>query len=506
MTRKCVLCKETNYKNNYSFFSAPKDPEIRKKWQIALGIENYTITDDIYVCSRHFNKNDIITHWVSGVPPQVIKIKYKKCRLRPGAVPGKYYSGNSSQSIDKDALNKSEMDMNDFLIFRRKEDVDSLKDEKTFLISKRKKNLNEYINRNTNVCYRIYPKLQDCTHNVNENFECNNIQLSEDMDKVDINISIQTLEPMESKSKRRRSESNKMLEYGDNYSLNVFVEPNTEPMDTNREESQLLNKQSHADIFSETAESIKKYDFLKEDRMPLEIWKRNVTSADSEKSVNSNLKITDDSYMNNQVLAALNYDNLSTQSKIVYDISKNEILFEDFLEVCTEVSIPRGWSCLVTSKGHNTTVVYLCMGITKNGLPFMEKQVFIRSDMLLHCAVANREIDPFVHNLVKDKHIKIKSLLDIEELVDEFDQRVVCQGIHDEKIYEDINITKVAYKDGTKWRHTLCSLIVNNNLSRCIKCALLLRTLVRKSSQIYETKANKYITNTKTYRRVKPSI
>lgn len=74
MTRKCALCKETNYKNNYSFFSAPKDPEIRKKWQIALAIENYAVVDDTYVCSKHFHKNDIITHWVSGAPPQEIKV------------------------------------------------------------------------------------------------------------------------------------------------------------------------------------------------------------------------------------------------------------------------------------------------------------------------------------------------------------------------------------------------------------------------------------------------
>lgn len=75
MTRKCALCKESNYKrNNYSFFSAPKDAETRRKWQNALAIKNYTVTDDTYVCSRHFHKNDIITHWISGVPPQVIKV------------------------------------------------------------------------------------------------------------------------------------------------------------------------------------------------------------------------------------------------------------------------------------------------------------------------------------------------------------------------------------------------------------------------------------------------
>lgn len=74
MTRKCALCKQTNNKNGYSFFSAPKDPKIRKKWQIALAMENYIVTDDTFVCSKHFHKNDIITHWISGVPPQVIKV------------------------------------------------------------------------------------------------------------------------------------------------------------------------------------------------------------------------------------------------------------------------------------------------------------------------------------------------------------------------------------------------------------------------------------------------
>lgn len=74
MTRKCVICKETNYKNSYSFFSAPKDPETRKKWADAMGIENYVVCDDTYVCSKHFTATDIITHWVSGVPPHVVTV------------------------------------------------------------------------------------------------------------------------------------------------------------------------------------------------------------------------------------------------------------------------------------------------------------------------------------------------------------------------------------------------------------------------------------------------
>jgi len=118
------------------------------------------------------------------------------------------------------------------------------------------------------------------------------------------------------------------------------------------------------------------------------------------------------------------------QNKAVYnEIDENKLLFEDFLEMCTEVSIPRGWSCLVTSKGHDTTIVYLCMNITKDGMPFVEKQIFIKSDMMLRHVAVNREIDPLIHNLVKDKeHSKLKNLLDIETFIDEFDQRIICQG------------------------------------------------------------------------------
>lgn len=76
MTRKCALCKGTNYKRTYSFFSAPKDPEMRKKWQAVIPIANYTVTDDTYVCSKHFKASDIVTHWVSGVPPNVVRVRF----------------------------------------------------------------------------------------------------------------------------------------------------------------------------------------------------------------------------------------------------------------------------------------------------------------------------------------------------------------------------------------------------------------------------------------------
>ncbi|XP_044010553.1 FK506-binding protein 5-like [Aphidius gifuensis] len=85
MTRKCILCQETNFKTKYSFFSAPKDAPTRKKWKEALGIPS--VCDETYVCSKHFDDRDIISSWASGTPPHVVTIQYKKCRLRPGAVP-----------------------------------------------------------------------------------------------------------------------------------------------------------------------------------------------------------------------------------------------------------------------------------------------------------------------------------------------------------------------------------------------------------------------------------
>lgn len=172
---------------------------------------------------------------------------------------------------------------------------------------------------------------------------------------------------------------------------------------------------------------------MKESRIPVEgQWEHDVTSTDSYLKVDSinSLKTIDDWYIDNSVLTTLNNDDPDAESKPAYaDVNKNEILFEDFLEVCTEISVPRGWSCLVTSKGYGTTVVYLYMSITTDGLPFVEKQVFLRRDMMLHCVVINREIDSLMHNLVtEDKHIKVRRLLDMEKLIDEFDRRVVCQG------------------------------------------------------------------------------
>ncbi|EZA49541.1 hypothetical protein X777_12086 [Ooceraea biroi] len=392
MTRKCALCKGTNYKNNYSFFSAPKDAETRKKWQVALALENYTVTDDTYVCSKHFNKNDIITHWISGVPPQVVKVKYKKCRLRPGAVPGRNsYSVSNSRSTDQHEIN-----INDFSIFKKEQ---TLEKNKTLLIKRSKrKTLNDdkyVVNRNTNTYYQTYSKLQSYAYNGEGEESCdfNNVELTNTKDK---------------------------------------------------------EKKENVQISNESCSNVPRY----------------ASYASSE---------------NNETLVkTCKHDVSNMQDTSVYDKGcETNMLFEDFLEVCTELSIPHGWSCLITSKGHDTTVVYLYMNITKNGLPFVEKQIFIRSDMVLHYSVANTEIDPLVHNLIKErKHNKIRSLLDVEILIAEFDQRAVCQGICDSRDYKSVDAIKVLYMDGVKWRHISCPLILNNDNSRCTRCATLSRFLL----------------------------
>lgn len=149
------------------------------------------------------------------------------------------------------------------------------------------------------------------------------------------------------------------------------------------------------------------------------------------KPADNNLKATEDVQLENRVVKNLYYNRLDTYYVACDEISEDELLFEDLLEVCTEVLLPRGWSCLVTSKGPTTTIVYLYMGMTKSGMPFTEKQVYIKSDMILHCTAVNREINPFIHNLIKEgKHLKVQSLLDIEELIDDFDQRTICQGMY----------------------------------------------------------------------------
>ena len=111
------------------------------------------------------------------------------------------------------------------------------------------------------------------------------------------------------------------------------------------------------------------------------------------------------------------------------NLNNETMLFEDLLEICTEVSLPRGWSSFVISKGHGTTILYSFTKINKSGMPVVEKQVFVKNNMILRCSVRNRNVDPMIHNLIKDnRNLKVKTLMDVEELIDEFDKRQICDG------------------------------------------------------------------------------
>ncbi|CAK9800928.1 hypothetical protein ANTQUA_LOCUS2630 [Anthophora quadrimaculata] len=443
MTRKCVLCKETNYRNIYSFFSAPKDPEIRKKWQNALAIENYTVTDDTYVCSKHFHKDDIITHWVSGVPPHVITIKYKKCRLRPGAVPGRNYHLEQNTETRE---NSDDSDINIAVHYQFSSDVNGY---------------NYTLKRNS----------------------LSKMELSE----TGLNISNMSHNEsgIRESSKRtlHQAKQNKITNSTEN-----SIIPHVNSMEDIKFEDEIekQNQVTREIFYSSTPKTIsesssKSCKILETDNTLL--WKHKAMKKDTpkEKLTDNDFKIIENVYIENQILNNFNYNDLETYYPTC-NIDENEMLFEDLLEVCTEVLLPRGWSCLVTSKGHTTTIVYLYMGMTKGGMPFTEKQVFIKSDMMLHCAAVNREINPLVHNLIKEgKRLKVQNLLDIEELIDEFDQRIVCQGVYNTAKLQEINRIKVAYKDGIKWRHMLCPLIINNDSSRCTRCISLSHVLQRKS-------------------------
>lgn len=466
MTRKCVLCKETNYKNTYSFFSAPKDPETRKKWQAAIGIENYSVSDDTYVCSKHFHKSDIITHWVSGVPPHVITIKYKKCRLRPGAVPGRNIHLQSNiENIEKD--HSDLYDLNDFLTFRNSlvQNMDNKKEN--FLIPRKEpisntdKEISEF--RNHEYVYESTNRLTKVQSLKNES----NINTL-------VNESRMQVKPLSIRSIKQ----DKTILSNNRTKFEVIVEADTILEKTRQKENNNYNQLPQIKVKRNTNISPNMFSYSEEDDTSAEMWEHTKIKNKSyimKKCIDNTVNTNGNLYIENQTLNIVNNDHLDTYDDCMYDeIREHEILFEDLLEMCFEVALPRGWSCNVTSEGHGTTIVYLSMGMTKTGMPFLEKQVFIKSDMALRCSAVNQEIDPIMHNLVREgKNNKVQCLLDIEELVDEFDVRSICEGISDAENFQENNCPKIACKDGTRWRHVLCPLIVNNDSTRCSKCSML---------------------------------
>nr|XP_033333102.1 uncharacterized protein LOC117224353 [Megalopta genalis] len=472
MTRKCVMCKETNYRNSYSFFSAPKDPETRQKWQDAIAIENYAVTDDTYVCSKHFHRDDIITHWASGVPPYVITIKYKKCRLRPGAVPGRNYH-DENEDINPEHSDNSDDNYSPFKL-KKMDTAEETKKDPVISKADEKLEINCYEkHRVIPLHYKYSREFHD--HNYMPNAKSTTVEALQDDSDTDDESNKESVE-MNFKQVKR----NNTIHRDKNTETFVDVNAIENPTFNNEGagEQQICAEDSHENASNKVSEfSSKVSDPLEGTEMLVQFWEHKIVKEeppDNNYSRNENLPVE------NQI--SNNHDQLEACSTANNDIEENEMLFEDLLEICTEVLLPRGWSCLVTSTGHATTIVYMYMAITKNGMPFTEKQVFIKSDMTLHCVAVNREINPLANNLIKEgKHLRVQNLLDIEELIEEFDQRMICQGIYNTESFQEVTDIKVAYKDGVKWRHILCPLIMNNGSLRCTRCINLSHRLQRRS-------------------------
>ena len=508
MTRKCILCKETNYKNTYSFFSAPKDPEIRKKWQIAIAIENYAVTDDTYVCSKHFHKDDIITHWISGVPPHVISIKYKKCRLRPGAVP----SRNFHREADKAHSDDSDGNRGDHAPFKLKKAETA---EKDFLIPRTEAKLeinSDGKHRILSMPHQFPRKFGDFNYTL-----CRSSQVKTELPGNGLgNASLEQSKVKESveRSLKQTKENRTIYMKEDSINSNADLMEDTNSGDKKEEQSQAIKEEPYSPK-KVSESSCEMFSISDAGDTSAQLWDSRTAKDDgsAKKFVGNNFKIKESFCAEKQLGKNLNYDRLDAYYPECDEIEEGEMLFEDLLEVCTEVLLPSGWSCVVTSKGHTTTIVYLFMGMTKAGMPFTERQVFINSDMQLHCAVINREINPLIYNLIREgKHLKVQSLVDVEEIIDEFDQRTLCQGVYNIDRFREIKDIKIAYKDGIKWRHILCPLILNNDSSRCTKCITLSHALQHKSKnplsfpytpRRYLTKQHKAYTIRERYKRTR---
>ncbi|XP_015186097.1 PREDICTED: uncharacterized protein LOC107071538 [Polistes dominula] len=443
MTRKCAICKESNYKNTRSFFSAPKNPELRRKWQEAIDIDDYSVNDFFYVCSKHFRKRDIITHWVSGSPPHVISIKYKKCRLRPGAVPTR----NIHPQLKDNKVNNIQNHLYEFLQFK----------PDSFLTSDK-----EDIVNTINECTEFKNHKHENVVNQSKQME----QSSEDESNKNTSVDDYKTQLRLSSNRNNKHRKTMLRDYN-----------NLELQNTDNDMRKMKHKENiNYDQLSQVKldRSVNNSSYVshcsEEDETSAERWDNSKVNTK-----NSIFPKCLDNTLNNRIVCikeqSLNIVNKYDDS--MYDNKgKKEFLFEDILEMCFEITLPRGWSCNVASKGHATTIVYLNMAMTKDGIPFLVKQVFVKTDMMLRCSVFNKEIDPIMYNLIKEnKDNKVQCLLDIEELINKFHLRIICEGITDN--FQEMNSLKLAYKDGIQWRHVLCPLILNNDSKRCSKCFML---------------------------------
>lgn len=347
--------------------------------------------------------------------------------MRPGAVPGRSYHLQENAQTQE---NSNDFD-NNISKFDKISAV--IKKETNFLIPRTEEKLqvnNDENHKATYLNYQSYRSVNDYVHNSKQNFP-NKMELSENVSNV--NGSTFKESPKQNLNQAKQNKSMIFMENSINMqgSINIKEEltENTNSQDKREKQSQISKEDSCSKKVSLSSFQSSFNDYISEEHETM-IWK----AMKKRKLADDNFEAAKNVYIENQIIYNLNYDQVDEYYSMCNENDENdenEMLFEDLLEVCTEVLLPRGWSCLVTSKGHTTTIVYLCMGMTKSGMPFTEKQVFIKSDMMLHCAVVNKEINPLIYNLIRaGKHLQVQNLLDIEELIDEFDRRTICQGIY----------------------------------------------------------------------------
>ncbi|XP_071445549.1 uncharacterized protein [Hetaerina americana] len=93
MGRKCFVpyCNSgySTCNGSVTMFSCPNDPEIMKKWSDAVLRQDRAFRPNDCICEKHFKEEDIIRHWraYDKNGKEVMKVAYKRIRLRDGAVP-----------------------------------------------------------------------------------------------------------------------------------------------------------------------------------------------------------------------------------------------------------------------------------------------------------------------------------------------------------------------------------------------------------------------------------
>ncbi|XP_058805384.1 uncharacterized protein LOC131672275 isoform X2 [Phymastichus coffea] len=420
-----------------NFFSAPKDPDTRRLWQKAINIKDYVVNNETFVCSKHFKKEDIITHWVSGVPPQVITIKYKKCRLRRGAIP---IPINVKQTVDDDT---SEEFKNDEIILDGKKYCKNIDLSNT-------EGFND--SSNCNLEDEIYEYIPEDS------------QGSAEFQDV----------PMEPMKKRKINDSN-----------DCQNKLSSSTIDENKDIMYINYTNSNSIFTKENNESIQIH--IGNGQNILTYFPRKSYLKNNEKVFKKPLSTLCTKYQ--QIIKSVNYwhvdqlnenleisefnQKLSKDNSLIQEIANNDsysMLFEDFLEIYNELSLPKNWSASMICKGLATTILYSCMNISNTGMPYIEKKVFLNDEMILRCGLLNKEIK--INSLLKDiKSFKVNSLIDIEDIIEKLDKIPLCIGVPNMNFEDEKNLITLA--DNVQ-RHQDCSLIIDKEESICYNCSSLL--------------------------------